>query len=102
LRRTTRGRFLALDEGARSKGERGLAQAAPKRREGAGFVGFVRLLRLVVLIVSGLSCNGCLYGRIVYFNSPSLAAPSYFDNRTVKAPTPPESLAMASRVASRS
>jgi CubicO group peptidase (beta-lactamase class C family) len=51
-------------------------------------VGFVRLLRLVVLFVSGLSCSGCLYGRIVYFNSPTLDAPSYFDNRTVRAPTP--------------
>jgi CubicO group peptidase (beta-lactamase class C family) len=51
-------------------------------------VGFVRLLRFVVLFVSCLACNGCLYGRIIYFNSPTLAAPSYFDNRTVDAPTP--------------
>jgi CubicO group peptidase (beta-lactamase class C family) len=79
---------LLYEEGTRSNSERGLARAAPKSREGAGLVGFVRLLRIALLIVSGLSCNACLYGRIVYFNSPTLAAPSYFDNRTVKAPTP--------------
>ena len=37
----------------------------------------------------GLLCNSCLYGRILYFNSPTLSAPTYFDNRLVRASTKP-------------
>jgi CubicO group peptidase (beta-lactamase class C family) len=49
----------------------------------------VRVLRLVVLAVLGLCCEGCLQARMIYYNSPSLAAPTYFDNRVVQAsPTP--------------
>jgi CubicO group peptidase (beta-lactamase class C family) len=49
----------------------------------------LRSFRLLLLALLALPCNGCLYGRMIYFNSPSLAAQSYFDNRIVHAsPTP--------------
>jgi CubicO group peptidase (beta-lactamase class C family) len=41
-----------------------------------------------------------LYGRIVYFNSPTLAAPSYFDNRPVKPSREPLPLAKCEHQAS--
>ena len=34
-----------------------------------------------------LGSSGCIYSRILYFNTPTLAAPSYFDNRPVAAST---------------
>ncbi|HEX4339141.1 MAG TPA: serine hydrolase [Polyangiaceae bacterium] len=50
---------------------------------------FLRRLRLVVTVLLGLTCNGCIYARLFYFNDPNLDAPSYFDERVVRASTTP-------------
>jgi CubicO group peptidase (beta-lactamase class C family) len=48
-----------------------------------------RAVRRAALVLLGLAQSGCFFGRLVYFNTPSLAAPSYFDRRVVRAsPTP--------------
>lgn len=52
-----------------------------------------RALRLLVVSLFGLPCTGCLYARIAYFNTPTLNAPSYFDNRVVRASSAPLPLA---------
>jgi CubicO group peptidase (beta-lactamase class C family) len=44
----------------------------------------------------GLLCGGCGYARIVYFGTPSLAAPTYFDNRIVHASSTPLALPIGS------
>jgi CubicO group peptidase (beta-lactamase class C family) len=44
-------------------------------------------------------CDGCFFGRLVYFNTPSLSAPSYFDSRVVHASANPAPLAKSSREA---
>jgi CubicO group peptidase (beta-lactamase class C family) len=59
----------------------------------------LRVLRLAALALLGLYCEGCLYGRIIYFNSPTLAAPTYFDNRIVHASPRPMPLARGPREA---
>jgi CubicO group peptidase (beta-lactamase class C family) len=57
-------------------------------------------LRLVLLTLLGLLCNGCLFGRIVYYNTPNLDAPSYFDERVVPKSAVPLPLARSEREAS--
>lgn len=44
---------------------------------------------VVVAALTGLSSTGCIFSRMFYYNTPSLAAPEYFDSREVAAsPTP--------------
>ncbi len=58
---------------------------------GPGLLGFARLLvRSSVVLLLG--CTGCIYGRLVYFNTPTLEAPTYFDSRTIEASRTPERL----------
>lgn len=47
----------------------------------------------------GLGSNGCLYGRIVYYNTPDLDAPTYFDGREVKASPAPRPMPRSDREA---
>src|SRR3954454_19533412 len=58
-----------------------------------------RVLRVLAFALLGLGCEGCLYGRIVYYNFPTLAAPSYFDRRTILASPTPRPLARSPREA---
>ena len=59
-----------------------------------------RAVRLAALLLLGQACPGCLAVRIVYFNTPSLAAPSSFDERRIAAsPTPQPLSRRASEVA---
>ncbi len=53
-------------------------------------------LGFVVCALLGLCCSGCGYARMVYLNTPSLAAPSYFDNRIVQASPAPLALPTSS------
>jgi CubicO group peptidase (beta-lactamase class C family) len=41
------------------------------------------------LVLLALACDGCFFGRLVYFNTPSLSAPDYFDKRVVHAASTP-------------
>lgn len=52
----------------------------------------LRVWRLVLVALLGLACNGCLFGRIVYYNTPKLDAQEHFDNRVVKASPEPRPL----------
>jgi len=52
----------------------------------------VRIWQAAALILLALSCGGCFVGRLLYFNAPSLAAPSYFDSRVVHASATPAPL----------
>lgn len=47
--------------------------------------GLLRSLALLLL----LQCSSCVYGRIFYFNIPDLTAPTYFEDRLVKASSRP-------------
>ncbi len=47
-----------------------------------------------------LQCTSCVYGRMFYFNTPSLAAPTYFDGRPVHASATPLLFERAAREAS--
>jgi CubicO group peptidase (beta-lactamase class C family) len=49
------------------------------------------------LVLLALLCNGCFFGRLVYFNTPDLSAPTYFDRRVVHAAEAPVPLARAPR-----
>jgi CubicO group peptidase (beta-lactamase class C family) len=49
----------------------------------------LRIAEFLALILVALPCGGCLVGRVLYFNTPSLAAPSYFDGRVVRASNTP-------------
>jgi CubicO group peptidase (beta-lactamase class C family) len=40
---------------------------------------------LLAVALSGLASSGCVYARIFYFNTPTLAAVDYFDSRAVHA-----------------
>ena len=53
----------------------------------------VRLVRAALLFLLGLGCDGCFFGRLVYFHTPDLSAPRSFDNRVVQASTKPMPLA---------
>jgi len=46
-------------------------------------------------VVLALACSSCLYSRIMYFGEPSLSAPTYFENREVRATSPAPLLASA-------
>jgi CubicO group peptidase (beta-lactamase class C family) len=59
----------------------------------------VRLWQAAALFLLALSCNGCFLGRLVYFNTPTLSAPSYFDSRSVRASPVPAPLAYSPREA---
>lgn len=52
--------------------------------------------RGIFLLLLALSSGGCFFGRLLYFNTPSLEAPSYFDKRVVRASATPVSLAQGS------
>jgi CubicO group peptidase (beta-lactamase class C family) len=54
------------------------------------------LVSLLVAVLGALGNTGCVYARIVYFNFPTLSAPSYFDNRPVHASSHPIPLATSS------
>jgi len=51
-----------------------------------------KLARIALL---ALCCNACIYARLMYFNTPTLSAPSYFDSRIVRASTTPLPLSRA-------
>jgi CubicO group peptidase (beta-lactamase class C family) len=51
--------------------------------------------RATLAVLLGLGCHGCFFGRLIYFNTPDLSAPSYFDNRAVRASATPLPLALA-------
>jgi CubicO group peptidase (beta-lactamase class C family) len=53
----------------------------------------VRCARAAFLFLLALGCDGCFFGRLVYFHTPDLSAPSYFDKRLVHASTTPTPLA---------
>ncbi|HEX3777282.1 MAG TPA: serine hydrolase [Polyangiaceae bacterium] len=46
-----------------------------------------------------LACASCTFGRLLYFNTPTLAAPSYFERRVVRASPAPNAIAKAPREA---
>src|SRR5215467_4589344 len=48
-----------------------------------------QLAVLVLVALLGLLSTSCVYARIIWFNTPSMAAPTYFDNRVVRASTEP-------------
>jgi CubicO group peptidase (beta-lactamase class C family) len=52
----------------------------------------LRAWQLILVVCLGLSCNGCLWGRIVYYNTPHLDAPGYFAKRVVEASPSPRPL----------
>ena len=47
---------------------------------------------LLVIGVSGLLSTGCIFSRMFWYNTPSLAAPEYFESRVVHASTSPAPL----------
>ena len=51
----------------------------------ARFRGFLTLLTGLL----SLQCTSCVFARIFYFNIPTLAAPTYFDERPVRASSRP-------------
>jgi CubicO group peptidase (beta-lactamase class C family) len=53
-----------------------------------------RLVVAHVLLAAllGLSCSSCIYARILYYNTPTLDAPSIFDSRPVPASSAPSPL----------
>ena len=51
---------------------------------------------VVVFALLGLPCGGCGYARMLYLNTPSLAAPTYFDSRIVHASSTPLALPVGS------
>jgi CubicO group peptidase (beta-lactamase class C family) len=53
---------------------------------------FVALAAVVLTL-----CSSCLYSRILYFNTPTLAAPSNFASRTVRASSTPVALRTSAR-----
>jgi CubicO group peptidase (beta-lactamase class C family) len=53
-----------------------------------------RLLAALVLLL-GLLATSCVYGRIIWYNWPTLAAPSYFDNQLIRASVAPLPLPVA-------
>ena len=48
-----------------------------------------RIARPLVLAVLACCSQGCFFGRIIYYNTPDLSAPHYFDSRAVHASTTP-------------
>src|SRR5689334_14455821 len=55
-------------------------------RAGGGSLRRVRARALIpILALLGASSSGCIYARIVYRNTPTLAAVDYFDHRVVRA-----------------
>src|SRR4051794_36103185 len=58
-------------------------------------VGTVRLCFLAIGFA--LLCNSCTLARIIYFNTPTLAAPTYFDNARVGASKDPSPLLRSAR-----
>lgn len=51
--------------------------------------GAARGWRTPLACLLSLSCTDCLLSRILYFNAPTLSAPSYFDDRVVRASSRP-------------
>jgi CubicO group peptidase (beta-lactamase class C family) len=66
-----------------------IAESSTKQRAG-------RSSLLVAFALLALACSGCGYARIAYLNTPSLAAPTYFDNRIVHASSAPVTLPVGS------
>lgn len=52
-------------------------------------------MKIFLVALLGLLCNGCLLGRVLYYGTPSLNAPTYFDNRMVMASSRPAPFAVA-------
>lgn len=76
------------------------ASSAPSARPAAtASRAAVRFVALIVSVACGLSCSGCLYARVLYYNSPSLSAADYFDSRTIAAAPEPLPLRPAKREA---
>lgn len=75
----------------------GKAPANSAAREAIFAAGLWRLLLASLL---ALCSSGCLYGRIVYFNTPDLTAPEDFANRKVRASSHPQPLPRSVRAAS--
>jgi len=48
-----------------------------------------RWLSALLTLALLLSCSSCLFGRIFYFNTPTLSAPDDFDDRLVRASSHP-------------
>jgi CubicO group peptidase (beta-lactamase class C family) len=48
--------------------------------------------RRVVTLALGLSCVGCVYGRIAYYNAPSVSNPGPFERRVISASARPAPL----------
>lgn len=53
------------------------------------------ILAIAALVLT--LCSSCVYARILYFNVPSLAAPTHFASRTVRASPHPQPLRSAAR-----
>ncbi len=70
------------------------AMPAPVVRASAFAASVARALALALV---GLLSSSCLYARIFYFNTPTLAAPSYFDSRPVQVSSRPAPLAKSAR-----
>jgi CubicO group peptidase (beta-lactamase class C family) len=68
-------------QGARSPAREPRAPRPPARTQ--------RALAGVLGAALSLSCTSCLLARMVYFNAPSLAAPTYFEERSVRASSRP-------------
>ena len=51
----------------------------------------------ILVVLLALFCSGCFFPRLVYFNTPDLSAPSYFDRRVVRASPTPSPLARPPR-----
>ena len=58
-----------------------------------------RLRLLSLAAVLGLAGGGCIYARTVYYGTPRLDAPAYFDSRPVRASPTPKPLPSAAREA---
>ncbi len=58
-----------------------------------------RFCQLPLLFGLALACSSCLFGRIVYYNKPTLAIVRDFDNRRVRASSAPVPLARSGKEA---
>lgn len=58
-----------------------------------------RFQRLLGLLLISFACSGCLFGRILYYNKPTLRSASVFASRSVRASSAPLPLARSDREA---
>ncbi|HEY4104615.1 MAG TPA: serine hydrolase [Polyangiaceae bacterium] len=57
----------------------------------------VWLLRALPIVLLAFASQGCTFGRLLYYNTPTLAAPNYFERRVVRASPAPSAIAKAPR-----